>query len=286
MFKDKIKKLIILNLIIMAFDIFVFSNAFLSINILGGSIMAAAFGITAILMSAVVFIYGNYRILNYRPVLLRDHDIKSLNDCVPAVRQNLDKKTFAGDLNTVLEQIKRFQKKKDTINDILLQKFSDMEMSYSKFKAVVLEVENVIYLNIKSLLNRISAFDEEEYARIVKMKHQPGSQANPQLGSQVILQPGSQANAPLESPASSQSSLQTASQTESREDVIKSKMDIYNHYIAFVKDAVEDNEEIIFKLDRLLFEISKFNSLEDGEIEEMSAMKEIDELIGNAKWYK
>ena len=53
-----------------------------------------------------------------------------------------------------------------------------------------------------------------------------------------------------------------------------------------MKDSIEDNEEILLKLDKFLFELSKFNSLEDGELENMSAIKDVDELINKIKFYK
>ena len=95
-------------------------------------------------------------------------------------------------------------------------------------------------------LNKLNAFDEKDYNRIKK--------------------DGAQKKFTLE--------------------FIQSKMSIYNEYILFVKEATEDNEQIILKLDKILLEISKLNSLEDGEIETMGAMKEIDELIDKTKLYK
>lgn len=61
---------------------------------------------------------------------------------------------------------------------------------------------------------------------------------------------------------------------------------MFDEYIFFVKDSIEDNEEILLKLDKFLFELSKFNSLEDGELENMSAIKDVDELINKIKFYK
>ena len=63
-------------------------------------------------------------------------------------------------------------------------------------------------------------------------------------------------------------------------------MNIYNEYIDFVKKATIMNEEILLKLDKILFEVSKYNSLEDGEVKELPAIIEMDELIKNAKLYK
>ena len=119
-------------------------------------------------------------------------------------------------------------------------------MSYAKFDGTILDIENVFFINIKSVLNKLNAFDEDEYKRIRKNYEQKKL-------------------APV---------------------FLEAKMNIYNEYISFVKKATEDNEQILLKLDKLLLEISRFNSLEDGELENMNAMEEIDELIIETKLYK
>lgn len=133
-----------------------------------------------------------------------------------------------------------------TIKDVLLQKFNSSEMSYSKFDYTIKEIENVFFINIKSILNKLNAFDEEDYKRIRKED----------------------------------------AQKKFSTEFIQEKLGVYNEYIAFIKDAIEDNEQIILKLDKLLLEISKLNSLEAGELENMSAFKEIDDLINKTKLYK
>ena len=69
-------------------------------------------------------------------------------------------------------------------------------------------------------------------------------------------------------------------------ELIKEKLEIYNEYISYVKEAITDNEEILLKLDKVLLELSNFNSLESGELENMAAVKEIDDLISKIKLYK
>ena len=54
----------------------------------------------------------------------------------------------------------------------------------------------------------------------------------------------------------------------------------------FLKAATEDNEQILLKLDKLLLEISGLNSVESGQLEQMTGMIEIDNLIKQAKYYK
>ena len=244
--KDTLIKIIILNAAIALANILLFSSALIHVDISGGNAVSTAFGLTVILMSVIVFIYGNYNLLYQKEVLLRQEDIKTLDNCLTAISQVRGKQIFAGNLETVAGQIRRFKKKEETIKDILLQKFSDTEMSYSSFQGTIMELEQVMGLNIKSMLNRINAFDDDEYEEINRRS------PDPNLRSQSVL----------------------------------AKLEIFHEYIAFVEHAVEDNEQIILKLDKLLLEISKFNSIEIGEIENMSAMKEIDELISNAKWYK
>jgi hypothetical protein len=243
---ERIIKAVGLNLGIAVFDITILS----SFDILerGKSLddTTIAFLATIILMSIIVFAYGNYKLLFQKEKSIQPTEIRTIEDCISALKQNYNKKTFLQDINIILEQIARFQNKKVTIEDILLQKFDRTEMSYSKFHGAILDVENVFYINIKSIINRMNAFDEVDYNQIRK-----GS-----------------------------------AQFKFSKEFIEEKISIYNEYISFVKASTEDNEEILLKLDRLLLEISKFNSLEDGEIENMDAMKEIDELINKAKLYK
>ncbi len=243
---DKIIKIAGLNIGIAMVNTILFSPGLLGIQIGAASIFSTAFGGTAIFMSAVMFVYGNYRLLTDKEKIIQTSEIKTTEDYIIALKQNYSKKTFESDIDVILTQINRFQKKKETIIDILLQKFNNTEMSFKKFEGTILSVEDVFYINIKSILNKLNAFDEDEYNRIKK-----------------------------------RNGVNTFST-----EFMQTKMDIYNQYILFVKNATEDNEEIILKLDKLLLELSNFNCLEDGEIENMSGMKEIDELISKTNLYK
>ena len=243
---DKIIKLAVLNLGIAMSNVLAFSNGFFHIQLFDASILSTAIGFTIIIMSVMVFVYGNHRILFEKAPVIQTAQIKTADDCIEALEQNADKKNFSADIDIVKEQIKRFQKKKATIQDILLQRFQSSEMSYSKFQGTIGNVENIFFLNIKSILNKLNAFDEADYNQIRK----------------------------------------DADRGQFSKEFIDTKMGIFNEYFSFVREAVEDNEEILLKLDKVLLEISKLDSLEAGELENMSAMQEIDELIQNTKWYK
>lgn len=246
MSKEKIVKISGLNLSIAIFNIIIFSKGILDIKIIGGSAFQAAFGVTVIFISIGVFALGNYKLFFEKEQKIQAKNIITSLDCIRALKENRDKRTFVKDINILIEQIERLEKKKDRITEILLQKFSSSEMSYSKFQDIILEIERLFYLNMRSIINKINIFDEEEY-QMVRKEYQNESLS---------------------------------------ESFISEKIKIYDDYISFVKDSIEDNEQILLKMDKLLLELSKFNSLEDGELEEMEVMKEVDELIGKIKFYK
>lgn len=246
MYAKKIVKITLLNTAIAVVDTILLSPGLLGIQIGGASILETALGATTVFMSVMVFVTGNYKLLLGKEKTIQPREIKTRVDCINALKRNHDKKTFENDIETIFVQIERFHKKKETIKDILLQKFNITEMSYSKFDGVIVDIENVFYINIKSIVNKLNAFDEEDYKHILKEDVQK----------------------------------------KFTKEFIVTKMSIYNEFISFVKEATQDNEQIILKLDKLLLEISKFDSLEDGELESMSAFKEIDELITKTRLYK
>jgi hypothetical protein len=101
-------------------------------------------------------------------------------------------------------------------------------------------------MNIRSILNKLDAFDEGDY-NFIRKKHDAGAFS---------------------------------------QQFMEEKFKVYNEYITFVKAATEDNEQILLKLDKLLLEISDLNCIEDGQLEQMAGMIEIDNLIKQAKYYK
>ncbi len=241
---EKIIKILCLNIGIGVVDTILFSPGLLGIEIIGASALETAFGATAIFMSVIVFAFGNYKLLIEKEKTIQANEIKTTDDCIEALNQNYNKRIFEKDIDTILEQIEMFQKKRETIKEVLLQKFDITEISYSKFDGVISDIENVFYMNIRSIINKLNAFDEKDYDRIKKEGEKKFSKR-----------------------------------------FIQTKMNIYDEYIAFIKNAIEDNEQIILKLDKILFELSKFNSLEDGKIENIREMKEIDDFINKIRLY-
>lgn len=244
--KGKIVKLISLNLGIVVLNVILFSPGLVGMGIGSGSIFDRALALTIIIMSVILFIAGNYMLIVEKKQKVKVREMETVFDYINALEQNKDKKVFTKDIRIIFEQMENWEKKKGMVKDLLLQKFSSTELSYGKFSTVIEELEKVFYMNIRSIINKINIFDQEDYDELKRPK---------------------------------------AKESFSK-DFIEAKMSIYNQYIDYVKDSMADNEEILLKLDRLLLELSKFNSLDEGELEKMTAMEEIDELIAKARFYK
>lgn len=242
----RIIKWLALAAAIVAVDILALSPAFIGLDI-GEDAFQTALGVTLLLAGAIALLYGGYVWLfkprQAAPLIVKQ--IVTRDDYIAALHQFRGVKTLAVDIALALEQIDRLQKKRDTLIEVLDQRFERSELSYKKFVTVAGEVEKLFFLNIRSVLNRLQVFDEAEYIRVMN------------------------ASAP---------SFSTA--------LLNEKRSVYGDYIAFVKSSLGANEEMLLKLDKLLLELSRLDSIEPGELENMPCLQEIDALIKQTKLYK
>lgn len=171
----KIFQLILLNLLIIIANVSVFSKAFLGFSLLVGSALSMSVAWFTLLGSISSFAYFNRKILLPKNTYsIISQKINSLDDCVEVFEKAIDNgDTFDNDILKNLSQIKRFKRKMNTIKEILQQKFSVEEITYQKFDNTLNELEEILYMNMKSILNRIAAFDIEEYENLQKRDFPP-----------------------------------------------------------------------------------------------------------------
>jgi hypothetical protein len=241
---SKYIKLIGLIFGVVVLNIVVLSPGFIGVEI-GGSALTTAIGVTMLSASALGLLYGSYTIMLKAPVVLPVKQIKSHEDYVEALTRYRRVKTLEDDITLALEQLGRMKKKKETLLNVLNERFETTELSYKKFASVTQEVEKLFYLNVRSILNRLNVFDESEFEMV---RSQKPTKFSPEL--------------------------------------LQEKTNVYNEYLSFVKNSLGTNEEILLKLDKLLLEISRLDSFEPGDIENMPCMQEIDSLIKQTKFYK
>jgi len=244
--REMLIKLSGLNLGIAAANIITFSPRLIGLVLIGASALETALGTTFIFLSGAGLVYGNYKIFTEPEKEPQTNKIWTVEDYIEALNIHRRLKTFEKTVDLLLDQIERLQKKNKTIRGVLLQIFSASEMSYKKFDTAISDVEKIFFMNIRSILNKLDAFDEKDY-NSVKKNYEEGA-----ITRQLY------------------------------EEMYK----VISEYINFVKAATEDDEQILLKLDKLLLEISDLNSVESGQLEQMDGMIEIDNLIKQAKYYK
>ncbi len=245
--RNRLLTLLLLNVTILVLNVVVFSNAVLGLSLVAGNVMTRAVAFTVLFMSIALFLYVNYKFLFGRsktPERVAKDEIDTLDKGIDAIRRYMSSPTFAEYVSRIIKQAERLRKRNSAIDHMLTEKFSTDGLSYGRFKRTIDDIERVMCVNIKSILNRIEPFDEDEYREIIHGR------------------------------------------TKLSMKVAKEKLHIYEEYIEYVRSSVEDNDEILLKLDKLLSEISKLNSLSKGELENMQELQEIDALINDSRWYK
>lgn len=239
-------KLLGLIIVVALLDIIVLSPGLLGVEIGGVSVFETASGVTLLVISLLVVLYGSYSLL-FKPSMVPPvKEIKTHEDYIAALSQYRNVKVLKKDITLALEQLTRMEKKKNTLLDVLSQRFEQTELSFKKFMAVSYEVEKLFYLNIRGILNKLSVFDASEFTLFA-------SQQRPAQFSEKLVQ---------------------------------KKTALYHEYLAYVTGYLGANEEILLKLDQLLLEISLLDSTNYKDVEDMPCMKEIDELIKQTKFYK
>lgn len=241
---NKIIKLFVITGGVVVFDILMLSPGFLGIGI-GHSALQAALTVSILLASALGLLFGIYSVLMKQDIRLPVKQMKSLEDLEGVLKQFKSVKSLAQEISLALHQLERMRKKQETLRSVLNQRFEPSGLSFQKFAFTTQEVEKLFFHNIRSMINRLHVFDEDEFQSIAK---QNTSQLSPEL--------------------------------------LQEKRTVYKAHISFIKSSLHMNEEILLKLDKLLLEISRLDSLEMGDIGQMPGMQEIDALIKQTQFYK
>lgn len=220
-------KILGLNLGIAFADIIVFSPGFLGIELFGRSALEAAFGWTMVFLSTVGIIYGNFRLLADpdRPIPREEHYTGELI-------KHRGMNEFEDIIELTIDQTARLEKKTKNIMTILPQIFGESEITCNKFASAIAEAKNAFFANIQIILNKLDAFDGEDYN---------------------FIRNGRDAEDVLKSTS-------------------EEKLAVYSGYESSIKSAAEDNEKILLMLDKLMLGISDLKCPDSSETDKMTEM--------------
>ncbi|MCO7126464.1 hypothetical protein NIE88_11865 [Sporolactobacillus shoreicorticis] len=151
-------------------DIFILSPQFLGIAIGGESAFQTALGVTLLFASAMAILVALY-LIYFKPRSAGNiPQLETREDYLDSLREFKDSQVFGRDIDTVLAQVERLEKKKDTVKRTLAHRFGEGELSYQKFMAPVSDVEKLFYVNIRNIIVKVSVFDEGEYFKLARIE--------------------------------------------------------------------------------------------------------------------
>lgn len=249
MYGSRMLKLLGLAAAVAAANIAVLSPGLMGLNISGGSPLERASGITLVVLSALILLYGSYALLLRRtpPVpALPARPVNSREDYIAALQAYRSYPELREQVALAADQAERMERKKATLFSVLGSRFAQEELSYRKFSSVILEVERLFDQNVKGMYSNVSLLGASGLA-----------------GSKGLSKAGRFSG-----------KLQ------------QEKHALYQEYLSSVDGFVQANEEILLKLDRLLLEMSRLETADYRELESMPGMQEIDALIHQTKYYK
>lgn len=202
-------------------------------------LLANTFTLGVLILSVLVFFYGNYKLLtsiSSDPKQKYDYvleDIDTAKECIDALNKN-KKDCFAKDVELAKDQVERLERKQEAMRQILFQKCEASQEDMLGMKKVVEEAEMLVYDNIKRILSRMAIFDDEGYRTLMQQSSYHGELATTQ-----------------------------------------ERKAIYYEHFAYVKQQLDKNEAILIQYDYLLTEISQMGDEDSEESDRMAHMKDV-----------
>lgn len=237
----KTLQLIGLNAGIAVVNIAAFSDLFIGLDLskdIGGT-LERAFGYTLIIMSILVFLVGNYKILSQQSHNTAEQydyvleDIDTIPECIEAL-ETCKKTIFVNDVSTAMDQVQRLERKRKSLREILFQKCQAQQGELLGFQQVIDDSEKLFIENVKRMLSRMSIFDQQEYEALKNRGHMNISQ-----------------------------------------EAYGAKQRMFQEHFAYIKQQIEKNEAILLEFDRLLTEISKIGDEDMADEETMESIRDV-----------
>ena len=161
-------KIISFNAVIILLNILIFTGKVPFLSFRSEVAFYKAFAITLVIMSVISFFYVNYHLI-VQALQDQTFSLDQLNtpkEYIEALKPYLNGITFREDVNIVINQIERLLRKKATLEEVLFQNYREEAKEFDSLKLVVEDTSELLFENVKKVLNRMCIFDEQEYARL------------------------------------------------------------------------------------------------------------------------
>lgn len=151
--------------------VILYSPGLICLRITDESIFRAGMSILAALGLLGIFLFLNIRALcEPRSVHIEPDEVHDLDKAKAILKGHMDSKFFGSIAKTAAGQLDRVLKCQSRLSDIIRRKFVEGTMSWEKFHGIVSAAEESAIKNVIIMSNRISIFDEAEYARLRNYK--------------------------------------------------------------------------------------------------------------------
>lgn len=159
----KWRKLAVLLIGVSIANIIIFSPGLIGLSITGGDALFAALGITIVVASLAILIYGMYACLYEKPPVIAIKNLQNGHDLEEALESLMQFRPLRDDAQTAIHQLRNMKRKKEHLASVLASRFSPTELSGQKFSGVIADVESLFYTNVRNIINKMSIFDDVEY---------------------------------------------------------------------------------------------------------------------------
>ncbi len=245
--KKKIAELAGLNSGIAAVNVIAFSKGLLGLSVLSGNIITTALSLTTLGMSTLAFFYGNYKILT-APEKIAVYNEENL----------IEEQDY-------VQALKENQSKKIFSDDI--------ELAISQIER--LKQKNGM---LDTLLAQEFSSTEMSYARFKQI-----------ISSVVDLfysNVRSIINRLTIFDYSEYTNVKSGKLRGLTKEQTDAKLKMFDEHVAYINNKIDNNENILLKLDSLLLEVSKLDEVSENGLGNLEAIKNINDLIEQTKLYK
>ena len=163
---NRLIKIIALNLIIIMIAVCTYSPGLLAWYPNDPSVFKAGMSILIGIFLAVVFLYGNSRILS-GPKLPTNVNVNDFSQAAKILDMYKNGSYFGATAQTVLDQIERLGRSMSRLQNEIDRRFEKNSMSNDKYSAIVNEANLCLTDNLISAAQRMQFFDEGEYKRLL-----------------------------------------------------------------------------------------------------------------------